>query len=67
MKQIPVEIDDSAAPIVAKFCALRIELEESDRTAIYMTGKGLFGSDPTTYSPTTSRGDDQDTDDTGAD
>lgn len=67
MKQVPVEIDSINVPLVARFGALRIEIEDGDREAIYASGRGIFGSDPTTYSPTTSRGDDNDSDDTGSD
>lgn len=67
MKQVPVEIASRDVPLVATFCALRIEFEESDKHKIYATGGGLLGSDPTTYSATTKSGDDNDTDDTGED
>ncbi len=60
--------DKTGIPLVARFATIRFDIdEEASEHSVYMTGKGIFGTDPTTYSATTKSGNDQDTDDTGQD
>ena len=70
MRTITEPQTEPNTPLVARFAAVRYELSPTDTDTIpplYASGKGIFGTDPTTYSATTKRGDDNDTDDTGAD